>query len=400
MVEWSKNTYWKILLIVLGGLILLATIMYSNFLASNLKENEEKNISLYTEALKRLVATSSQEEDLPDSESDADYREFLEMVRDSFPLPVIAEDEVGNLEGFNFDKENAVDESFLKKKKEEFLRNGGKPIIGSGYASKIYCLNSPLLFYIKLFPLAQALLVGLYIALGYILFSSSRKSEQNRVWAGMAKETAHQLGTPISAILGWIEYLKESNVDKLDKLDVIEELTKDVNRLELVADRFSKIGSDPVLESSNLFNELEEAKEYLQRRSPRKVSFEFEKPPNDIMVPINKHLFHWVIENLVRNSLDAMDGKGLIKCKCYILGENAIMELSDTGHGIPSNKFKSIFKPGYSTKKRGWGLGLSLAKRIINQYHKGNIYVKSSKPNEETTFVISLPMKSKQAEKE
>lgn len=391
MIEWSKNTYWKILLIVLGGLILLATIMYSNFLASNLKANEEKNISLYAETLKRLFATASLDPEVLDSEADTPYREFLETVRDSYSLPVIAEDEMGRLEGFNFGKENEADENFLKKKKAEFLSGGGKPIKGSGYASKIYCLNSPLLFYIKLFPLAQALLVSLYIALGYFLFSSSRRSEQNRVWAGMAKETAHQLGTPISAIMGWIEYLKETNVDNPDKLDVIQELTKDVDRLELVADRFSKIGSDPVLETANLFDELEESKQYLQRRSPRKVEFHFEQPENIIEVPINKHLFHWVIENLVRNSLDAMDGKGKIGCKCYENGENAFVELSDTGHGIPSNKFKSIFKPGYSTKKRGWGLGLSLAKRIISQYHKGNIYVKSSKPNDETIFVISLP---------
>ncbi|MBK8670411.1 MAG: HAMP domain-containing histidine kinase [Saprospiraceae bacterium] len=232
----------------------------------------------------------------------------------------------------------------------------------------------------------------MYIALGYFLFSSSRKAEQNRVWAGMAKETAHQLGTPISAILGWIEYLKDSFTEQPDKLDVIYELNKDVERLELVADRFSKIGSEPVLQNANIYDELIEVKDYLQRRAPRKINFDFTKPEQDIHVKINKHLFAWVIENLVRNSLDAMDGKGTISCKVSSQNNYVSIDISDTGSGIPSAKFKSVFQPGYSTKKRGWGLGLSLAKRIIEEYHKGKIYVKSSKPYEETTFTINLPV--------
>ncbi|MEY3422340.1 MAG: hypothetical protein RIR48_2647, partial [Bacteroidota bacterium] len=236
------------------------------------------------------------------------------------------------------------------------------------------------------------LLVSLYIALGYFLFSSSRRAEQNRVWAGMAKETAHQLGTPISAIIGWIEYLRDNYKDDPGKLEVVNELNKDVERLELVADRFSKIGSEPVLQEANIYDELVEVKEYLQRRAPRKIVFEFFRPEIAIFAMINKHLFAWVIENLVRNSLDAMDGKGRIWCQIYKQNNYVYIELSDTGHGIPSGKFKSIFNPGYSTKKRGWGLGLSLAKRIVEEYHKGKIFVKSSKPNEETTFCIVLPL--------
>jgi nitrogen fixation/metabolism regulation signal transduction histidine kinase len=393
MLEWSKNTYWKLLLVIIGGLILLLSILYSNYLAENLKINEEKNIRLYTEAIRQLAENANKMDNAYEDEIENSYRTFLETVRDSFPLPVIAEDETGALEGYNFGDDDKLSQDFLQKKKSDFLKNGGVPIVGSGYFTKIYCLNSPLLIYIKLFPIAQGLLVGLYIGLGYFLFSASRRSEQSRVWAGMAKETAHQLGTPISAIMGWIEYLKESiPADENDKIDIIAELTKDVNRLELVADRFSKIGSEPVLENADLYAVLLEAKEYLEARAPRNIIFQFEKPEQLIIVPINKHLFHWVIENLVRNSLDAMDGKGRIKCKCYILGDDAMIEVSDTGHGIPSSKFKAIFKPGYSTKKRGWGLGLSLANRIISQYHQGKIYVKSSRAHEETIFVISLPM--------
>jgi hypothetical protein len=387
----SNNSRWKVVLVILGAGILLASIAYSNYLANRLKENEKKNIGLYIEAMKRLVE-QTKNIDTVGVDIESPYNSFLEMVRDSFPLPVIAEDEAGNLEGFNFGDETVVNQEALKEKKKGYIEEGGKPILGSGYFSRIYCLNSPLLQYIKLFPIAQGLLVGLYIALGYFLFSSSRRAEQNRVWAGMAKETAHQLGTPISAIMGWIEYLKETHGDKPDDLDVINELTKDINRLELVADRFSKIGSDPVLTEVNLYDELVEVRDYLQRRAPKKVEFDFVAPPDPIMVPLNTHLFHWVIENLIRNSLDAMDGKGKITCICYTLSGKAHIELTDTGHGIASHKFKSVFKPGYSTKKRGWGLGLSLAKRIISEYHSGKIYVKGSKPHKETTFSIVLPM--------
>jgi len=371
---------------VLGAAILAATIIYSNFLAEKLKKNEEKNIILYTEAIKGLIKLNDQET------YDENYWEFINTVKDSFPLPVIYEDENGELEGLNFKKENLNNQEFLLKKRDEFLASGEVPISGKGYAKYIYCFNSPLLTYIKLFPVVQGLLVGLYIALGYFIFNSSRKAEQNRVWAGMAKETAHQLGTPISAILGWVEYLKDNYADQPDQLDVLNELTKDVDRLELVADRFSKIGSEPVLKPADIFIELYEVKEYLQRRASRKIVFNFKAPDAEIFAMINKHLFAWVIENLIRNSLDAMDGKGTISCKVFKQNNYVCVELSDTGHGIPSHKFKSVFRPGYSTKKRGWGLGLSLAKRIIEEYHKGKIYVKSSKPNEETTFAIILPL--------
>ncbi|MBK9733636.1 MAG: HAMP domain-containing histidine kinase [Saprospiraceae bacterium] len=372
---------------VIGATILGATIIYSNYLAEKLKANEEKNIVLYTKAIKELLIELGKTEN-----NDEAYLNFLTMVRDTFPLPVISEDENGNLEGQNFSEKEIRNQEFLERKKQAFLDEGRIPISGSGYATNIYCFNSPLLGYIKLFPLVQGLLVGLYIALGYFLFSASRRSEQNRVWAGMAKETAHQLGTPISAILGWIEYLKDNFADQPDKMDVLKELTKDVDRLELVADRFSKIGSDPILQPADIFKEINEVKEYLERRSPRKIIFDFNPPEHEINVMINKHLFAWVIENLIRNSLDAMDGKGIISCKVYKQNNYVIIELSDTGHGIPSNKFKSVFSPGYSTKKRGWGLGLSLSKRIIEEYHKGKIYVKSSKPGEETTFGIRLPI--------
>lgn len=371
---------------VLGAGILTATIIYSNYLAARLRANEQKNITLYKEAIKNLTVMARAET------YDESCLAFSNAVIDSFPLPVIYEDESGKLEGHNFGRDKESDQVFLSSRRDAFLADGEEVIAGpDGYAKNIYCFNSPLLGYIKLFPLVQGVLVGLYIALGYFLFSASRRSEQNRVWAGMAKETAHQLGTPISAILGWIVYLRETYAHDPGQMEVLDELEKDIDRLELVADRFSKIGSEPVLESADIYAELTEVKDYLQRRAPRKVVFDFRQPETPHHVRINRHLFAWVVENLVRNSLDAMDGRGTISCEVYRQGSHVCIDLSDTGTGIPSNKFKSVFKPGYSTKKRGWGLGLSLAKRIIEEYHKGKIFVKASRPNELTTFTIMLP---------
>jgi len=244
--------------------------------------------------------------------------------------------------------------------------------------------------------LVQVFLVAIFILLGYLVFSASRREEQNRVWAGMAKETAHQLGTPISAILGWIEMLKVDENISPDQLEIVGELTNDVDRLNLVADRFSKIGSEPKLENYDIYQLLEETKIYMEKRASRKVSFHFpQAQASETQVSVNKHLFVWVLENLLRNALDAMEGKGEISAAVNADPNNVVILLSDTGKGIPESKQKTVFKPGYSTKTRGWGLGLSLAKRIIEQYHNGKIFVKNSKLNEGTTFQINLPKAAK-----
>lgn len=385
---YKQRSRWKIILAVVGCLILILTTLYSNYLAQNLKQNEEKNIYIFTETLKGLLDASVTAEY---NELDKDITLQDSIVR-SFPLPVIFEDESGYLDGQNWSAEENGDAAFLEKKKQDFIASGKEAIQGSGYIHKIYYFNSPMLEYIKYYPVVQFLLVGFFVLLGYFLFSTSRKAEQNRVWAGMAKETAHQLGTPITAIMAWLEHLKESDVDEY-QLDIIGELKNDVRRLELVADRFSKIGSAPELKKINLYEEIDKCKRYMEKRAPKRVVFDFPNhtiPP--IFVGINQHLFDWVIENLLRNSLDAMDGKGTISARVYMENNRAHVDISDTGKGIPASKHKTIFQPGFTTKTRGWGLGLSLAKRIIEDYHSGKIHVKSSKVDEGTTFTISLPI--------
>jgi len=357
------------------------TLFYSNYLANRLKTYEEKNKQFYSRAIDDLAN---------DTDLNADVDLQL-AIRDSFLLPSILETD-GIYVGANWGGSRDTMQAFLKKKVENFKQQGLVPMDFAAAESKIYVFNSPLVRLIRLYPIVQVLLVGLFIALGYYVFNASRSAEQNRVWAGMAKETAHQLGTPISAILAWIEHLRLSNENKPDQLEILDELGKDVDRLDLIADRFSKIGSAPELEQTNLYQQLDEIKSYMQRRAPRRVDFKFPEETEALHVNVNQHLFSWVLENLIRNSLDAMDGKGIISANVSVANRQVNIDLSDTGKGIPSGKFKSVFAPGYSTKQRGWGLGLSLAKRIIENYHKGKIFVKSSKVDEGTTFTISLPL--------
>jgi signal transduction histidine kinase len=254
--------------------------------------------------------------------------------------------------------------------------------------------HSNLLSLLEWYPLIQLVLIAAFIAFGYLGFSASRRAEENLVWLGMAKETAHQLGTPITAILGWVEALKAANEGNAMNQEMLDELRNDVTRLELVADRFSKIGSQPKLSPVNVYDQLEICREYMQRRAPRKVTFDFPVPAEHEakIIGINAPLFDWVVENLLRNAIDAMEGGvGVISLQVYEEAGYVCFDISDTGKGIQAGKFSTVFKPGYSTKTRGWGLGLSLSKRIIEQYHKGKIFVKKSEVNKGTTFTVKMP---------
>jgi hypothetical protein len=379
---YKKKSYWNLFLTLFGLLILIITLIYSNFLAHNLIQKEEANAKIYVQALKEFIENPK--------DLDKEVGLHQDILFDN-KLRLITEDENGVLEGSNWGDEKNFNPEFLEKQKASFLASTKEPLNGSGYVAKVYYFNTALVDYINYYPFIQMLLVGSFILIGYFFLSASKKGEQNRVWAGMAKETAHQLGTPISAIIAWIEHLKLTEIDE-EQTGLINELRNDVNRLELVADRFSKIGSEPVLTSINIFEEIDKCKIYMEKRASRKVVFDYPGVnDNNYTVKINQHLFDWVVENLIRNSLDAMDGKGVLSAKIYDEGAFVNIDLSDTGKGIPSSKHNTIFQPGYTTKKRGWGLGLSLAKRIVENYHNGKIFVKTSKLEEGTTFTIRLP---------
>ncbi|GLR17838.1 sensor histidine kinase [Portibacter lacus] len=382
---YKSRSKWRILLAIFGMIIVVITSFYSYYLAQQLGEKELKSVKLFALALSEAY----ENDDL-----NADFTIVDEIIKNN-TVPIVLEDEDGALEGYNFPEEKLLDQEFLIKQIEKSKNRGFDPIQGSGYSRIIYLNYSRLYTLIRLYPIVQFLLVAIFILLGYLVFSASRREEQNRVWAGMAKETAHQLGTPISAIIGWLEHLKIDENITTDQLEILDELANDVDRLNLVADRFSKIGSEPKLKTYGIYDILNETKEYMEKRASRNVSFRFpESQPEELYVNVNKHLFVWVLENLMRNALDAMEGKGEISAEVHSDSNNVTILLSDTGKGIPESKQKTVFRPGYSTKTRGWGLGLSLAKRIIEQYHKGKIFVKNSKLNEGTTFQINLPKAS------
>lgn len=384
---YRNNSLAKIILAFLGIAIVVTTMIYSQYLARQLKEREEATMELISQAISLAANTENPGQDNT-------IMELLILEEFNSILPTIFEDETGKLEGYNYWNEKLNnDQEFLQKRKQKLLDDGFEPIKGYGSSSLLYYEHSRLYTLISLFPLAQILLISTFIILGYVVFAASRRAEQNRIWAGMAKETAHQLGTPTSAILGWIEHLKDISAERPEYAEVIYELKNDVDRLELIADRFSKIGSKPDLGKADLITELNICKNYMSRRASKHVEFEFpdaSTPP--IYAMINSHLFSWVLENLLRNALDAMKGEGKITADIFLKDNRIHIDLTDTGKGIASSNFKKIFKPGFTTKKRGWGLGLSLAKRIIENYHKGKIYVKNSKLNEGTTFTIELPL--------
>jgi len=389
---YKQKSWWKISLLVIGMIIIVFTMFYANYLSKRLAETERQYISFFSEAMKSITSVSSNGKDLT-----------LEgKITEKIKNPIIFDDGSGELTGKNWGDKNDFDQKFLLEQLLEIQKSGVKPIIPIADSDsilnpellypKVYYKQSDLYTMITWFPLVQGLLIAVFILFGYMIFSSVRRAEQNRVWVGMSKETAHQLGTPISGMMGWIEYLKSVTSPTKDQVEAITELEKDVGKLELIANRFSKIGSNPVLEKKNVNDLIQNSVDYLKKRSPKNIKYYFDHNKNDILeAKVNDHLFSWVVENLLRNALDSMEEKGEIKVDTKEKGDNIIIDISDTGKGIPQANLKTVFKPGFSTKKRGWGLGLSLAKRIVKDYHKGKIFVQKSKINEGTTFRIILP---------
>ncbi len=316
---------------------------------------------------------------------------FDEVAFNTASVPVIITDSLGTkvYASGNMPDKNLNDPAVLKEVLAD-MRSENEPIIirltGQG-ERYIYYQNSGLLTELRLYPYVQFSIIGIFLLVAYFLFSTARKAEQNQVWVGMSKETAHQLGTPLSSMMAWIELLKMGDENKEQAL---VELGKDISRLEVITERFSKIGSIPELRLENLNHVLTETVDYFKTRTSRKIKFHNLMPDETIEVPLNKPLFNWVIENLFKNAIDAMNGAGDIRIKMKTEGRLVQIDISDTGKGISRRRFNTIFNPGFTSKKRGWGLGLSLARRIIVEYHHGKIFVKSSALNEGTTFRITL----------
>lgn len=314
-----------------------------------------------------------------------------EVVVNSSSVPVIYTDstKLHIIASGNIDSLKVKDTLFLKDNIAA-MASQNKPIeveFGDGSKSYIFYQESTLLTQLKYYPYVMLGIIGLFLLIAYLLFSTSRRVEQNQVWVGLAKETAHQLGTPLSSLIAWLEYLKANDLPA----DTAAEIEKDIKRLETITERFSKIGSVPVLEDENVIRVLNDAVNYMKLRTSKNVSFTIEhNTKEDVTAQLNIPLFEWVIENLIRNAVDAMNGNGAIKINVTDQMQYVYIDISDTGKGIPKSKFKTIFEPGYTTKKRGWGLGLSLTKRIIENYHSGKIFVKSSETEKGTTFRIVL----------
>lgn len=318
-------------------------------------------------------------------------RSFLdEVALNTADVPVIYTDSSKKVV---LQKNDKIDSIYIQSKNlAETLNKLAKqnqPIavnLGEGSTNYIYYAESELLTTLKYYPYVQFGVIGLFLLIAYILFSTARKAEQDQVWVGMSKETAHQLGTPLSSLMGWNEHLRSLGVDD----SVVNEMNRDINRLNTITDRFSKIGSQPTLQDEDICSVILHATDYLKGRTSKNVKYEVILPPKEVHVQLSVPLFEWVIENLCKNAVDAMDGIGQITVVVEEIPEGIAIDISDTGKGIPKSKFKTVFEPGFTTKQRGWGLGLSLCKRIIENYHKGKIFVLQSEINRGTTFRILL----------
>ncbi|MBK8557276.1 MAG: HAMP domain-containing histidine kinase [Lewinellaceae bacterium] len=393
---YTRKAHWKWYLAAAGVVIIIISLVYTRYIADRLAERENQQAQQFAEAMRQLANN--------DLDLNNDFTLPQRIITDNTTIPVVVLDETYQIEMYrNIDDNNLqeMDTTLVRKALQKMIASGADTIIFAippDINQTLIYSHSHLLSLLNWYPYIQLMLIAAFIAFGYLGFSAARKAEENMVWLGMAKETAHQLGTPITAILGWVEALDAVNEDNPGNREMVTELRTDVSRLELVADRFSKIGAQPELRPFNLYEQLEKNREYMQRRAPRRVTFDFPNPNEypEATVYINPHLFDWVVENLLRNAIDAMEeGIGVITAVLYEEPEFYCFDISDTGKGIPANRIKTIFKPGYSTKTRGWGLGLSLSKRIMEQYHSGKIYVKKSEPGKGTTFTVKLPKQPK-----
>lgn len=392
---YSKKQKWKFALIGFAVIIGISSLFVTNTLVKELKTEERKKIELWAQATKHLVSLTGE----------GDYSLAIKVISENNNIPVILVDAcdsiLENRNFQNFTKSDSffinlgiitpqiIDNKFLRSELNEIKESGDDPIEINIIGDKqwIYYKDSALLYRLRYYPIYQLGFIGLFMFIAYFMFSASRRSEQNKVWAGMAKETAHQIGTPLSSLMAWTELLKEKEGTE----QMVTEMEKDIKRLETITERFSKIGSKSELQKRDIVNLVSQSIEYLKARMPVNTEFDIQVPGKEIIIPLNSVLFEWVIENLVTNAVDAMKGKGKISVSITEEENKIVINISDTGDGIDRSIIKNIFKPGVTSKKRGWGLGLSLSKRIIEEYHKGSIFVMKSEKGKGTTFTIRLP---------
>ena len=371
-----KNvTRW---ILIAASFVIITLILWNTYTFFQIFKNEERmKMEHWAEAQKTITNAGV----------DTDIELPLKIIRNA-TIPIIMTEN-----NIIINKTN-IDDDVVKSKTRmdallQKLKNQNDPIVIEYVPGKfqyLYYGDSSLLNKLKYYPIALVLIIVLFGALVYNFYKSTKMATQNKLWAGMAKETAHQIGTPLSSLIGWLEIMKADNVDET----TVTEIEKDITRLQTITDRFSKIGSEPVLELLDIIKETQESYDYLQSRFSKQVVFSFKAPKKPILVQMNPALHSWTIENLVKNAIDAMKGKGKLSVAIVDDGKFVKIKVSDSGKGIPKNQFKSVFEPGFTTKKRGWGLGLSLTRRIVEEYHKGRIKVLSSEINKGTTMQVSF----------
>ena len=378
---YTRKQRWKLLLLIGAILIGIASLWYTNKLATELANEERKRVELWAEAVRHISDVSTEAGDISFAVS---------VLTSNTTVPMILFDGKQVVSFRNLDSLRALSDSQYLRDQMKIMLKSHIPLeisFGENQKNYIYYKDSYLLTKLRYYPLFQLMVIGLFLLVSYFAFSSSRNAEQNQVWVGMAKETAHQLGTPLSSLMAWLEYLKAQP----DAGDHLAEIEKDIIRLNTITERFSKIGSAPALKKESLMAVLQNSISYIKTRTSSKVVFELVNVQNyDVEAPLNVPLFEWVLENVFKNAIDAMSGQGSIHVKITDQQQFAYIDICDTGKGIPKSKYKTVFKPGYTSKSRGWGLGLSLSKRIVEEYHNGQIFVKSSDPNKGTTFRIVL----------
>ena len=379
MNAYRNKIFWKTFILVCATLIGSISLYYTNVLARSMADEEQKRMQIWAEATRQIIISNNENE----------ITFCLEIIRNNTTIPVILTDDDDNvISTMNIPDLKANDTTYYHELLADMAAKHDPIVINlpMNHKNYIYYDDSTVLKQLAHFPFIQMSIIAIFLMVAYLAFSSSRRAEQ--VWIGMSKETAHQLGTPISSLMAWIEILKQDE----SNASYVTEMQKDVDRLQMIADRFSKIGSLPTLQPCNLSEAINTAVGYMRTRVSSNITLDVkDSTSHSVMVRLNTSLFNWVIENMIKNAIDAMEGKGCITIKLNETLKFAEILITDTGKGLAKNQFKAIFSPGYTTKERGWGLGLSLVQRIVKNYHRGKIMVQSSEIGVGTTFKILLP---------